>query len=227
MTTYTQKSYKVRTIRVTQLDACGTPVHGPTSTVVSKGLTKVTLTPTYENGTDYMVRNANDDFEVNEQGRPLLRWWEATIDFVKVDPYIISLTLGWPLVLDDNATPNVVGWRSEEGDTANWALEGWQYLANDPTCSATSPAYGYRLLPWLLNPQITGDVVLENNVLTLSIRAHTHNQSAWGVGPYNVRNNASSVASPLLTAIQPLQHFHWERVTLAPPTPVDGAQVLP
>lgn len=226
MATYCQTSFKCKAIRGTKLDICGTVVHGLTSTVVSKGLTKVTLSPVYADATDYMVRNANDELSINEQGQPPLRWWEATIDFITVDPYWINIALGWPLVLDDNVTPNVVGWRSEEGDTACFALEGWQDLGNE-TCTNGNKPYGYRLLPWLLNPTVTGDVVLENGVASFSIKAHTHNNSPWGQGPYNIRLNATATPSPLMTAIQPLQHFHWERVLVAPPTTACGAQNLP
>jgi hypothetical protein len=226
VTTYCQRPFKLNAVRGTRLDTCGNIVHGLTSTVVSKGLTKVTMTPTYESGTDYLVRNGNDELEVNEQGQPPLRWWEVTIDFIAVDPYWVNIALGWPLVLDDAATPNVVGWRSEEGDTAAFALEGWQNLAQE-VCSSGVRPYGYRLLPYLLNSTVTGDVVMENGVTSFSIKAHTHNNSPWGTGPYNIRLNNASTPSPLLTAIQPLQHFHWERVLVAPPTAACGAQNLP
>lgn len=226
MATYCQRPFKCVAIRGTKLDLCGNVVHGLTSTVVSQALTKVTLSPVYDSATDYNVRDANDALAVNEQGQPPLRWWEATIDFIAVDPYWINIALGWPLVLDDAATPNVVGWRSEEGDSAAFALEGWQNLAGE-ACVGTTRPYGYRLLPFLINSQVSGDVVLENGVASFSIKAHTHNNSPWGQGPYNIRLNNSSVASPLLTSIQPLQHFHWERVLVAPPAPVCGAQNLP
>ena len=226
MTTYDQKSFQLRAIRGTKLDACGTVIHGLTSTVVSKGVTKVTMSPTYESGTDYLVRNALDELEINEQGIPPLRWWEVVIEFIRVDPYWINIALGYPLVLDDNGTPNVVGWRAEEIDTASFALEGWQSLAGE-VCTLGAKPYGYRLLPWLINPMINGDITLENGVTSFAIKAHTHNGSPWGTGPYNVRLNSTATPSPLLTAIQPLQHFHWERVTLAPPTPAVGAQNLP
>lgn len=224
MTTYPMRSFQVKVIRLTKLDTCGAVVHGSTSTVTNKGLTKVTMTPQYENPTDYLVRNANDELEVNEQGLPLLRWYEVVIDFIRVDPYVITTALGYPLVLDDNA--NVVGWRAEEGDTAVFALEAWTALAGE-TCSAGVRPYGYRLLPYIINGQVNGDIVLENNVVTLSIKAHTHNNSPWGTGPYNVRLNGSSTPSPLATAIGALQHYHTERVLVAPPAAVDGAQNLP
>src|SRR5882757_1972425 len=184
MATFCQKSFKLKAIRGTLLDTCGGVVHGASSTVVSKGLTKVTLTPVYESPTDYLVRNGNDELEVNEQGTPLLRWWQAVVDFVNVDPYWVNMALGWPLLTDESG--NVTGWVSDEGVTSCFALEGWQDLASQ-ACSVGSKLYGYRLMPWLLNAQINGDVVMENGVTSFSIQAHTHNASPWGVGPYNVR----------------------------------------
>jgi hypothetical protein len=226
MAVYCQHSFKCKCIRLTKLDSCGAPVHGAKSTLVSKGLVVVTLTPTYESGTDYLLRNGNDELEINEQGLPLLRWWQAQIDFISVDPDAVSIVLGYPQVLDDNATPNTTGWRSAEGVSSNFALEAWQQLSGD-ACSTAAPPVGYRLLPWLLNPQVTGDIKIGNEVATFSVMAHTHNGATWGTGPYNVRYNNLSVASPLLTAIQPLEHLHYERVTLAPPTPACGAVLLP
>lgn len=225
MTTYCQKSFKCKAIRGTLLDACGTVVHGATSTVVSKGLTKVTLTPVYESPTDYLVRNANDELEVNEQGQPLLRWWQVVIDFVTVDPYWINTALGWPLITDESG--NVTGWISQEGVTSNFAFEGWQDLAGQ-ACSGANKPYGYRLLPWVLNAQVNGDVALENNVTSFSIQGHTHNLSPWGTGPYNVRlNSSNSAPSPLKVAIGPTQHFLFDQVFLAPPTAQCGAIALP
>lgn len=225
MTVYCQKAFKLRTIRLTKLDVCGAVVHGPASTVITKGLVDVTLTPTYENPTPYLIRNANDDLEVNEEGQPPLKWYKAAMQFITVDPYAINLTLGYSLVTDESG--NVTGWRASEGPSPCFALEGWQNLAGQ-ACSGGNPWVGYRLLPWLLNPQITGDIKMENNVTTFTIEAHTHNLSPWGTGPYNIRNNPNTgLPAPLNTAIGALDHFHNEAVNLAPPTPVCGPVNLP
>lgn len=212
-------------MRLTLLDVCGAVVHGPSSTVVSSGVVKATLHPNYENPTSYLVRNANDEFEINEEGLPQLRWWEATLEFVRVDPAMVNLVTGAPLVLDDAATPNVIGWRSRENVTNQFALEGWTELAGG-ACAAGVKSFGYWLIPFLINGQL-GDVVMENGAATFTVMAHSHNSSLWGTGPYNVRNNVASAPAPLLTAINALDHFHTEVTTLAPPAPTVGAVLLP
>lgn len=223
MTTSQMRRFKGKVVRLTLLDVCGGVVHGPASTVNSKGFIKATLHPQYENATDYLVRNANDEFEINEQGLPLLRFWTATIDFVNVDPYMVNFVTGSPLVLDDSA--NVIGWRGREGVTSQFAIEGWTNLAGLP-CVAAAVNFGYWLMPFNINGTV-GDVVVENAAATFTVTAHSHNASPWGVGPYNIRNNGSSVASPLLAPINALDHFHTEVTTLAPPAPTVGAVLLP
>lgn len=225
MTVYCQKSFKLRTSRITKLDVCGAVVHGPSSTVISKGLVSATLTPVYEAATPYLLRNGNDDLEVNEEGVPPLKWWKVALQLINVDPYMITLTLGWPLVTDEQG--NVTGWRSQEGNTAAFAYEGWQNLAGQ-ACAAASQWYGYRLLPYVVNAMPTGDLKLENNVAQFAIEGHTHNNSPWGTGPYNVRNNPNTgLPAPLFASIGALDHFHNEAVNLAPPSPVCGPVNLP
>lgn len=225
MTVYCQKSYKLRVSRVTKLDVCGAVVHGLTSTVVTKGLVDVTLTPVYESPTAYLLRNANDDLEINEEGQPPLKWYKVSMQLINVDPYMINLTLGYSLQLDEAG--NVIGWTASEGPSPCFAYEGWQLLSGLP-CSGGNPWFGYRLLPWLLNPQITGDIKMENNVTTFTIEAHTHNNSPWGTGPYTVRNNPNTgLPAQLLTPIGSLDHFTSLAVNLAPPTPVCGPVNLP
>lgn len=223
MTTTQARRFKGKALRLTLLDVCGAAVHGAASTVVSKGFVKATLHPTYESNTSYLIRNANDEFEINEEGLPLLRWWEATLEFVNVDPAALVLIAGVPTVVDDSA--NIIGWRSREGITNQFALETWTDLSG-AACSAGLKSYGYALLPFMINGQL-GDFVVENGAATFTVTAHTHNTSPWGQGPYNIRLNGSSSPSPLQAAIASTDHFHFEVTTLAPPSPTVGAVALP
>lgn len=222
MTSSPQKRFRSKVSRFTLLDACGTPVHGPVSTLVTKGIIKITLTPVYENPTDYLLRNANDELEVNEQGAPPLRWYEAEVELITVDPQLINMWTGAPLVVDDSG--NFVGWRGREGVNSQVAIEGWTDLAGQP-CAAGQKPYGYWVTPYLVNPQIQA-LTYENAAATLSVKAHTHNFSLWGVGPYPIRNGSGGPTG-LQQAIQPLDHYHTEVTTLAPPTPTAGAVLLP
>lgn len=217
------RRFKGEMMRCTLLDQCGTPIHGPASTAVTKGFAKATLSPNYENPTDYLVRNANDEFEINEQGLPLLRWWEVTIDFINVDPAWVSILTGVPLVLDDSA--NIIGWRSRESITSYFALELWSALAGAPCAAGTRP-HAYQLLPYVINGKL-GDVVVENAAASFTIVGHTHNASGWGQGPYNIRLNGTSTPSPLLSPIAANDHFHTEVSYQPPPTATTGAVTLP
>jgi hypothetical protein len=223
-----QKSFKLKTSRFTLLDNCGAPVQDGTtlSSVVNKGLTKITITPTYESPTAYLLRNGNDELEINEQGLPPLKWYVGVMELVRVDPTMIALVLGYDVITDES--DNVTGWKAAEGRSSQFAVEGWQQLSGVPCVGADQP-FGYRLLPYCVNPQISSDIVLQNDVVTFSISFNTHNQSEWGVGPYNVRKASTTpfAAGPLLTPVGPLEHFLWDMVTLAPPADACGAIALP
>jgi hypothetical protein len=110
----------------------------------------------------------------------------------------------------------------------NFALEVWTDLSGQP-CTGGGQSYGYALFPWIVDAAV-GDFTIQNELLTFPIsQARTHNNSLWGVGPYNVENKISAPAgpSPLLTPITALDHLDFHMVTLAPPTATCGAVTLP
>jgi hypothetical protein len=228
MTCYTLLPIRGTTVRGTKLDSCGAPVHGPKSTVTSEGFVSVELTMEVEDGTDYQLRGANDKFIYNSRGRPRLRWVNAVINMAQVDPELYNLMTSSPLVVNDAATPESVGFRIQEDATGfgNFALEVWTEM--DGACVNGAPAYGYLLLPWIVDAMI-GDVTVQNEPVTIPIsRARTNRNSLWGVGPYNVNNKltAPTGPAPLLTAIGPKDHLDFHLTTLAPPAATCGAVAL-
>jgi hypothetical protein len=228
MTTYCLKPIRVNTIRLTKLDACGAPIHGPKASIVSDGLVSIEVRMEYEDPTEYKLRGANDKFIVNDRGRPLLKWASLTINMGNVDPELYNMATGSPLVMNDAATPEAVGVRIRENVFGNFALEGWTDLSGQP-CTGGAANYGYVLFPWIVDAVI-GDFTLQNELITFPIQtARTHNQSLWGVGPYNVDNKISAPAgpSPLLTAITSTDHMDMHLTTLAPPVAACGAVTLP
>lgn len=227
MTCYTLKPIRGEVMRVTKLDSCGAPVHGAKSTVTSDGFVSVEITMEVEDGTDYQLRGANDNFIYNSRGRPKIRWANAVINFGQVDPDMYNLMTGNPLVVNDAATPESIGFRIREDVVANFALEVWTDL-DGQACINGVPAFGYLLLPWVTDAMV-GDFTLQNEAITFPInRCRTNRGSLWGVGPYNVDNKltAPTGPSPLLTAIGPKDHLDFHLTTLAPPTVVCGAQTL-
>lgn len=228
MATYCLKPIRGRVMRITKLDSCGAPVHGPKATVTSEGWVSVEGTAEVQDGTDYQLKGANDKYIYNSRGKPLIRWMNLTINFGQVDPDVYNLTTGSPIVLNDAATPESVGIRIRTGVEANFALEIWTDLEGQ-ACVGGIPAYGYALFPWVTDA-VVGDHTFQNEAITFPVqRARTVAGSLWGVGPYNVLNKLSAPTgpSPLLTAIDANDHEHLQLTTLAPPAAVCGAVTLP
>lgn len=228
MTTYCLKPIRGNVMRVTKLDSCGAPVHGPKASVTSDGFVSVEITMEIEDGTDYQVRGANDKFIVNSRGKPLLRWANPVINFGNVDPELYNLVTGNPLVLNDAATPEAVGFRVRGNVSANFALEVWTDL-DGLACIGGVPAYGYLLLPFVTDGMV-GDFTIQNELITFPInRARTSEGSQWGTGPYNVNNKLSAPTgpAPLLSAIDTKDHIDFHLTTLAPPAATCGAVTLP
>jgi len=217
-------------IRITRLDSCGAPVEGLTSTLVTKAFVSGTFTPSYSDAEEISQQDANGDNCIEDRSDPALRWVDIELIVCTVDPTMINLITGDPVVVDDAVpTPNTVGFRLDtdlSGD-ANFALEIWSGIPGQACDAAGFTKYGYWLFPWVQDAT-WGEIVVENGPLTLTFTARATIGSLWGVGPYLVRRDATVPATlePLLTAIGPTQPMHFE-VTSAPlPTPACGAVEL-
>lgn len=227
MATECLKPFRGKVIRVTKLDSCGAPVEGATSVVVSDGFVSIEQRAVYRDPDEYEVVNANGDLCLNERSQAQLKWIELTINLCSVDPSMINIMTGSPLVMDDAATPNTVGFRTRENVAGYFALEAWTDLGGQP-CSGGTPKYGYILLPFVVDG-VVGDITIENGPVSFSVtQARTKNNSPWGTGPYEVRieQDGTPANAALLTAIAATDHRHIQMTTLAPPTAACGASAL-
>ena len=117
-----------RAMRVTKLDGCGSPILGPDSVVVSKGFIAVGFEANTEEGEEISIPNANGDICISDIPAPKLTGYELEISLCGVDPNLVNLLTGQPLVYDDQATPEAVGFRVNTGvdlDASGFALELW------------------------------------------------------------------------------------------------------
>lgn len=222
---------RAKAIRVTRLDDCGAPVEGPNSVVSTTSFVSITTTPVYQDQEDIAITNANGDLCIDDQSDPALRWLELNILLCAVDPDLVNIISGAPLVVDDaTPTPNTVGfnWDASTDGTASFALEVWSGVPGTACDASGFATYGYWLYPFVVQSQIQ-EYVAELGGLQLSFTARTSAGSGWGVGPFDVRRDAMTPfgPEPLLVAIGPSVHGHFEFTTLAPPAPVCGATVLP
>jgi hypothetical protein len=219
-------------IRVTTENSCGTVVTGASATFTSTGLTTVAMAVNQEDRQDYFALNADAAPCITDTAPPILKWIDLTITFCAVDPQMITVLTGEPLVVDDSTVPVAVGWRTSVGsvNTVNFGFEGWTRIGGSGACAAGSTQYGYFLLPWVTEG-ILGDVTFENGAATFTVTARTQAGGNWGVGPYSViKSNATATPGypmPLLTPIGTKDHRHLQLTTLAPPLGVCGPQTLP
>lgn len=218
------------TVRVIKLDACGVVLTGVTSCkIVSTGFVRVNRTAEYEEADEFIVKNANGDICVNERTSPVLKWLNLEIQFCSVDPEMFNLVSGAPLVMDDQATPVAIGFRTREGviPSVNFALELWSRTTGT-ACAGGSVQYGYYLAPWVVQGTI-GDLVFENGPISFTVNARTKAGSPWGVGPYKVWNEYLPVpATPakLVSAITATDHDHLQLTTMPPPAAACGCATV-
>lgn len=203
-----------RAMRVTRLDACGVPVEGATSTMVTGGFVQVVETPVYQDAEEIQVLNANGELCIDDQADPALRWLTLAIQLCNVNPLLVNMLTGDPVVSDD-ATPtaNTVGYRVDAAvtGTASFALEIWTGVPGQTCGIGGSEQFGYWLYPFVVQGQ-WGEKTFGNSGLTVDITARTQVGSGWDVGPYDIRRDAAVPATlePLLTPITDTQHAHFE-----------------
>lgn len=225
MATYCLKPLKGTMMRIVSLDSCGVVQTGTKKMVVTDGFVSVEQRAVYRDPDEYEVINANGNFAVNERSQAKLRWIELTINLSHVDPEAINIMTGSPLVMNDEATPEAIGFRTRENVAGNFGLEIWTNLAGQ-ACAGSTTQYGYFLLPWVTEGVI-GDVTIENGAASFSVtQARTSANSQWGTGPFFIMKNAANASTKLAVAIAANDHRHIQMTTLAPPAAVCGAQTV-
>jgi hypothetical protein len=216
-------------IRATKLDACGAPVAGTCSTVVSKGFISLELETDEASGNEIAPTLADGTRCYYHLSPKQLNGIKANIEFCSVDPDLFNLLTGAPLVLDDTTpTPQSIGFVTDSASygVANVALELWMNLKDGGCADASGRKWGYYLMPWLHQGTV-GKPTIENDAVNFTVsEAITRDGNQWGVGPYNIQLDNASVPSPLFTALASTVHDLLMPVNLAPPTPVCGCQEL-
>lgn len=225
MTSNCYTLWNIPTVRVTALSDCGVPVTG-CSTVVSDGIISIEMTTEYEDRQEFFVKNGDGRFCVRRTDPPILKWINIVATFCNVDPELVNIMSGEPLVMDDASEPTAIGYSTDENSagTSNFALEAWSRIASDIPCTGGTE-YGYTLLPWIVEGTV-GDVTLENGAANFILNGRTSSQSGWGTGPYFVDYSDNPAGSTteiaLLTPITATQHRRMFITRLAPPEAACG-----
>lgn len=217
-----------RRLRVTKLDGCGAPVLGPDSMIVTSGFITVALTANTNAGTAIQVENANGDRCVDETPVPKFVNYGAEYTFCNVDPELLHLLTGQPLVMDAAGTA-IVGFRVDDEvdvETIGFASELWTGVGGSACDEEGDPLFGYSLLPFSKGG-VVGNVSFENGNITFPVTgALTKKGSQWGAGPYDVVADEDGNPGPLNEAVVRSTHFHQEVTTVEPPDETDGASAV-
>lgn len=215
-------------VRVTKLDACGAPP-APAATdalVTSSGFISVAYAMEFEEGDEFIQKNANGDLCINTKACDQFKRLTVTISFCEVDPDLLSMVTGNMVEVD--GAGDSVGFRvSNNTPCANFALELWSGLGDDACDLTGNEEYGYFLLPFVKNGTLR-DFTIENGPATFEIAGWTDGSSEWGTGPYNVvRSGAGNTPSALEDALTADDHMLVRITTVAPPAAVCGFQAMP
>lgn len=209
---------KGRVYRVSKVDACGVPITGGSSAQVVSKFVQFQHSPQYEEGSEYLLKAADDSLCVNDKGKPALKRVELTVNLCNIDPDGLVLVTGESLIVSGSTGVGVV--YGEGTVDARFSLEVWQEVAGDAGCADGVQHYFYWAFFNVGNAMIQ-DYTAENAPSQLSFKAETGRAAvAWGDGP--------GTASWLPPGFAPTSNDHYLHTvtTVAPPAPLCGASVV-
>ena len=214
-------------IRVTRLDACGNPDPGQSAVVVSKRVSTVSIDEVTDDGTNIRERNFGDELCIVDDAFTQVIGYSADIALCGVDPDLISLMTGQPVVT--NAAGDVVGFDANSDidlDSFGFAIEVWSRIANSACDPSGYRSWGYTVFPYMKGGRL-GGFSFENGAVQFTISgAQTRDGNGWGVGPYDVDRDEDALPAPLNTPLGEKTHYRNIMVTLDPPEASCGAFAL-
>jgi hypothetical protein len=227
-------------IRVTALDDRGR-VGDPIRYGTSKSIARVRIDEVVEQAKSEILSTPEEERRLRFDRSAQTIRYRANIEFLKVDPDVLSLVAGVELVYSAGASGggfgdggfgiipfggggggvgDVVGFDSTTRLPAmSFALEVWSKLAGQ-RCEDGSPAWGYTLFPYLRGGRLSGFQFANGLVSFNLIGAQTRRSSRWGVGPYDLEG-------PFERLIRPVSRnstFHSFMTPAAPPAESCGVQ---
>lgn len=196
-------------LRVTGLDASGRFTE-PLRRAVSRSAVKITIDEVTDSRSDEVLRDETDRARLNLRGSEESIGYTIDADFLRVDPGLLSLMIGVPVVLD--ASGDVVGFDADTRLPAqSFGLEVWSRLG-------VKDRWGYTLFPFLRGGYLSGFTFGDGLVSFNMRKAHTRRGSGWAVGPYDIEGPHQRLITPVS------RNDAWRSVvtTLPPPEQGDG-----
>lgn len=158
-------------LRITQLNADGTKVIGPSASYVTKGFIHLTITPEYEAGQELVQKAADGSVAIYYKIPDTLKTVKISLAINNPDPEatamltggdILGASQGWAIApVGDDPMPNGV------------ALEVWSKAIVGGKPAVVNP-YWHWLVPYA-NLRQTGDRVIQEGIVATDF-------TGWGVG---------------------------------------------
>ncbi|WP_203236862.1 hypothetical protein [Nocardia panacis] len=227
---------KGKRLRATLVDACGMPLAGPRSRLVTSGFVTVKASPVMRDADNIEQVNAEGRVCVSDRTPPERKWWSLSIELCGVDTDFFHMLLDWEVVTSHDGKP--IGFSDQKKVPADTgvAIELWSGVGSDDACDVPASddllvgaggalvlPYGYMVWPVMKEAQI-GDLEIGAKASTFTLSGITAAGARWGRGPYNVMPvDTNNTGGRLLQPIKAGQHFRSFRTTVAPPEPTGGA----
>jgi hypothetical protein len=220
MATKMLNSLKGRVIRITRLDACGSPVVGACSSIVTEGFISVEFAPEIESGEEYTQKNAWGDFCISEKDVDRTKWVNVNLSMCEINPDLLDVIGGANPILDADGTDTIGASFGQDSSLEAFAIEVWTKQAGG-SCEGGNAEWGYFVAPFCVNGALAGSVTVENGVMSMDMTGQAQPATdAWGVNPY--------LDNPLLTADGFPTGDIWAvvRTTAQPPEATDGCVAI-
>jgi hypothetical protein len=149
--------------------------------VTADAFTQIQNSPNYEDGQRFLERKANGNPCINEVDDGFLNWIEQTVTLCTLDPDLISMVTGDPVITDNGES---VGVAIGEGIlNSRFSTEVWQEVTGDEACDPEGQQrFVYWAFPHQGDAQIQ-DFTFENAAFTLAFRNRTKKASTlWDIG---------------------------------------------
>lgn len=169
-------------IRVTRLQANGNLAVGASASYVTKAVISLSMTPEYEDGDEFVQKNAGGEVCVTFKAPDTLKRVSLEIAICNPDPEFTEMVAGGTLL---SAGGKSVGWLAPEiGVDANpngVAVEMWSRAIVGGKPAATDP-YWHWVFPYAVLRQ-GGDRTIENDILATAFEGWAVGNSGFEDGP--------------------------------------------
>lgn len=192
-------------MRVTRLDADGTPTAGPNNVYVTDKPVSLGVTPVIEAGEDKTRVGGCDCIVASYRGFDKLKWFDFDLELAVWEPGLIEMLTGASAILS-SSDPIGFQWSEQAFDCSgqiqpNVVLEGWQVLQNQGSPDTEFP---YMHWVWPLARFQISDYTLENDFAAPALKGYSQPNSNWGEGIFSdVPEAIQSLGAGFYTATIP------------------------